>query len=223
PRSPSPEPPQFWLANLAVLTYSSPSYRAPPTKHAILMPPPSKQRKVAIVGSRSVGKSSLAVQFVDGHFVESYYPTIENTFSKVIRHKGQDYTTEIVDTAGQDEYSILNSKHFIGIHGYMLVYSVSSLPSFEMVQVIREKILNHLGTDWVPIVIVGNKSDLRPEQRQVSQEDGRKLSEKFNCAWTEASARYNENVGKAFELLIAQIEKSQNPNESPGGGKCELM
>jgi len=44
----------------------------------------------------------------------------------------------------QDEYSILNSKHFIGIHGYMLVYSVSSLPSFEMVQVIRDKILNHL-------------------------------------------------------------------------------
>lgn len=191
-------------------------------RYAITMPP-SKQRKVAIVGSRSVGKSSLAVQFVDGHFVESYYPTIENTFSKVIRFKGQDFTTEIVDTAGQDEYSILNSKHFIGIHGYMLVYSVSSLPSFEMVQVIREKILNHLGTDWVPIVIVGNKSDLRPEQRQVSQEDGRKLSEKFNCGWTEASARYNENVGKAFELLIGQIEKSQNPAESTSGGKCEVM
>lgn len=91
-----------------------------------------------------IGKSSLAVQFVDGHFVDSYYPTIENTFSKTIRYKGQDFSTEIVDTAGQDEYSILNSKHFIGIHGYMLVYSVSSLPSFEMVQVIREKILNHL-------------------------------------------------------------------------------
>ncbi|KAI0885227.1 rheb small monomeric GTPase RhbA [Annulohypoxylon moriforme] len=187
------------------------------------MPSPSKQRKVAIVGSRSVGKSSLAVQFVDGHFVESYYPTIENTFSKVIRFKGQDYATEIVDTAGQDEYSILNSKHFIGIHGYMLVYSVSSLPSFEMVRVIREKILNHLGTDWVPIVIVGNKSDLRPEQRQVSQDDGRKLSEEFNCAWTEASARYNENVGKAFELLIAQVEKSQNPNEATDSGKCVIM
>ena len=48
-----------------------------------------------------LGKSSLAVQFVDGHFVESYYPTIENTFSKLIRLKGQDYATEIVDTAGQ--------------------------------------------------------------------------------------------------------------------------
>lgn len=51
-----------------------------------------------------LGKSSLAVQFVDGHFVDSYYPTIENTFSKTIRYKGQDFTTEIVDTAGQVSY-----------------------------------------------------------------------------------------------------------------------
>jgi hypothetical protein len=82
------------------------------------MPAPPKQRKIAIVGSRSVGslspqcislfstdqrsgKSSLTVQFVDGHFVESYYPTIENTFSKVIKFKGQEFATEIIDTAGQ--------------------------------------------------------------------------------------------------------------------------
>ncbi|KAL2114599.1 hypothetical protein VUR80DRAFT_4582 [Thermomyces stellatus] len=182
-----------------------------------------KQRKIAIVGSRSVGKSSLAVQFVDGHFVDSYYPTIENTFTKTIRYKGQDFTTEIVDTAGQDEYSILNSKHFIGIHGYMLVYSVASLPTFEMVQVIRDKILDRLGTDSVPIVVVGNKSDLRPEQRQVSAEEGRKMAEKSNCGWTEASARYNENVSKAFELLIAQIEKSQNPSDTPETKTCITM
>jgi len=185
---------------------------------------PPKQRKIAIVGSRSVGKSSLTVQFVDGHFVESYYPTIENTFSKVIKYKGQEYATEIIDTAGQDEYSILNSKHFIGIHGYMLVYSVSSTQTFEMVRVIRDKILNHLGSEWVPIVIVGNKSDLRPEQRQVTVEDGKKLAEEFKCAATEASARYNENVTKAFELMIGQIENAQNPNEPTGGGKsCEIM
>lgn len=47
------------------------------------------------------GKSSLTVQFVEDHFVESYYPTIENTFSKRIRWKNQDYMTEIIDTAGQ--------------------------------------------------------------------------------------------------------------------------
>jgi len=46
--------------------------------------------------------------------------------------------------APQDEYTILNSKHFIGIHGYMIVYSVGSKQSFEMVRIIRDKILNHM-------------------------------------------------------------------------------
>ena len=119
----------------------------------------------------SSGKSSLTVQFVENHFVESYYPTIENTFSRTIKYKGQEYATEIIDTAGQvcgatltlhhtypyptrpltgpnkneqDEYSILNSRHSIGIHGYMLVYSVTSKQSFEMVKIIRDKVLNHL-------------------------------------------------------------------------------
>ncbi|MCJ1230643.1 GTP-binding protein [Toensbergia leucococca] len=187
------------------------------------MSPPPKQRKLAIVGSRSVGKSSLTVQFVEGHFVESYYPTIENTFSRVVSHRGQDFATEIVDTAGQDEYSILNSKHFIGIHGYMLVYSVASRQSFDMIRIIRNKILNHLGAEWVPLVIVGNKSDLKAEQRQVSTDEGRKLAEELKCGFTEASARLNENVSKAFEQMIGEIEKSQNPSEPTGGSKCLMM
>ncbi|MCJ1373517.1 GTP-binding protein [Loxospora ochrophaea] len=169
------------------------------------------------------GKSSLAVRFVESHFVDSYYPTIENTFSKTVRHKGQDFITEIVDTAGQDEYSIMNSKHFIGIHGYMLVYSVASKQSFDMIQIIRDKILNHLQVEWVPLVIVGNKSDLKSEQRQVSADQGRRLAEEFRCGFTEASARLNENVSQAFESMIAEIEKSQNPGEPTGGGKCYVM
>jgi Ras homolog enriched in brain len=72
-------------------------------------------------------------------------------------------------------------------------------------------------------VIVGNKSDLRPEQRQVSYDEGRKVAEKISCGWTEASARYNDNVSKAFELLIGQIEKSQNPNEAADKGGCKVM
>ena len=80
---------------------------------------------------------------MENHFVESYYPTIENTFSKVIKYKGQEYATEIIDTAGQDEYSILNSKHSVGIHGYVLVYSVASKSSFDMCKIIRDKILDH--------------------------------------------------------------------------------
>ncbi len=73
------------------------------------------------------------------------------------------------------------------------------------------------------MVIVGNKNDLRPEQRQVQSNAGRQMAEDCKCAWTEASARFNENVSKAFELLIAEIEKSQNPSEASGGNKCIVM
>ncbi|KAL9102937.1 MAG: hypothetical protein Q9163_001963 [Psora crenata] len=182
------------------------------------MPAP-KQRKMAVVGSRSVGKSSLTVRLCEGYFVDSYYPTIENTFSKVIRHRNNDFATEIVDTAGTDEYSILSSKHFIGIHGYVLVYSIASRQSFEQVKILRDKILNHLGTDWVPLVIVGNKCDLKPDQRCVTTAEGQQLAEEYKCSFTEASARLDINVGLAFERMIGEIEKSQNPEQPTGGNK----
>ncbi|KKY25539.1 putative rheb small monomeric gtpase [Phaeomoniella chlamydospora] len=92
-----------------------------------------------------------------------------------------------------------------------------------MVPVIKDKILNHLGAETVPLVVVGNKTDIKPQMKQVTPEEGKKLAEELGCAWTEASARLNENVGKSFELLIAEIEKQQNPNEPPGGGKCTVM
>ncbi|EON66572.1 hypothetical protein W97_05817 [Coniosporium apollinis CBS 100218] len=192
------------------------------------MPAPPKQRKIAVVGSRSVGsKSSLTVRFVDGHFVESYYPTIENTFSKLIRVKnGQEFATEIIDTAGQDEYSILNSKHFIGVHGYLIVYSMASKQSYEMVGHIKKKILNELGVDWIPIVVVANKRDLRPEQKVLTEKDAEFLEKKLEleCPVIECSARLDENVNKAFEQLIMVIERGpKKPAEPAGGGKCLTM
>lgn len=62
---------------------------------------------VLLIGVIPAGKSSLTVRFVEHHFVESYYPTIENTFSRIIKHKGQDYATEIVDTAGQVSHFVV--------------------------------------------------------------------------------------------------------------------
>lgn len=80
------------------------------------------------------------------------------------------------------------------------------------------------GADTVPLTIVGNKSDLRPEQRQVSLADGKKLAEELGCGYTEASARYNENVSKAFEGMIAEIEKGQEAGQpKEGNSKCAVM
>ncbi|CAG8518478.1 2641_t:CDS:2, partial [Acaulospora colombiana] len=158
-------------------------------------------------------KSSLTIQFVENHFVDSYYPTIENTFNKVIRYRGQEIAADIIDTAGQDEYSILNSTHAVGIHGYILVYSVTSRQSFEMIKIIRDKILAYMGTDWVPIVLVGNKTDLHL-QRQLTSEEGKELATQWNCAWTEASAKHNENItGKMQGLVDYDSSNSEDDNE----------
>ena len=45
----------------------------------------------------------------------------------------------------------MSSRHAIGIHGYVLVYSVTSRASLEMVKTIRDKILNH--TVRPPLVV----------------------------------------------------------------------
>lgn len=184
-------------------------------------PAQQKLRRIAVLGSRAVGKSSLTIQFVENHFVDSYYPTIENTFTKVFKYRGQEFTVEIIDTAGQDEYSILGSQHAIGIHGYALVYSVTSKSSYELIKIIREKILNFSGTDWVPMVLVGNKKDLQ-NQRQVTTEEVKELAQQWNCQWVETSAKTNENIGKLFEGMIEEIERSINPAKGERG-ECIVL
>ncbi|KAI6035352.1 small GTPase superfamily [Pisolithus orientalis] len=184
----------------------------------------TKKRKIAVLGSRSVGKSSLVVQFIENHFVDSYYPTIENTFSKVVAYKGVEYDCDIIDTAGQDEYSILNSKHAIGIHGYVLVYSIASRRSFDMVKIVYDKIIDFCGKNEIPCVIVGAKSDLQ-SSRQVQPGEAEELAKTKQAAWVETSAKNNVNVGKVFELCLAEIEKRspRSQADQPEPGKCIIM
>lgn len=161
-----------------------------------------------------LGKSSVTVQFVEQHFVESYYPTIENQFSKVIRYKGVEYATEIIDTAGQDEFSIMNQKHLIGVHGFLLVYSVASRSSFEMAPIIRDKILNATGAESLPMVLIGNKCDVDDSQREVSYEEGQKLAQSLGIPFIETSAKTDANVQKSFVDLLAEIEDTAGDDKS---------
>nr|AMZ00362.1 Ras superfamily small GTPase [Nilaparvata lugens] len=168
---------------------------------------PAKQRKIAIMGYRSVGKSSLSIQFVDGQFVDSYDPTIENTFNKSMRLRSQDYDLKLVDTAGQDEYSIFPAQYSMDIHGYVLVYSITSSKSFEVVQIIYDKLLDMTGKIHVPIVLVGNKTDLHLE-RVISAEEGKKLADTWKAAFLETSAKQNEAVADIFHTMLLEIEKA---------------
>jgi GTPase SAR1 family protein len=82
-----------------------------------------------------------------------------------------------------------------------------------MVPIIRDKILSYSGVDHVPMCIVGNKSDLEV-QRTVTTEQGREMAKKLGCAFTESSAKHNDNVISAFQLVVAEIEKELNPESA---------
>jgi Ras family protein len=64
----------------------------------------------------------------------------------------------------QDEYTLFPSKYAVGVHGYMLVYSITSRQSFEMVQTVHDKILDFAGLERVPCVIVAQKVDLQGDR-----------------------------------------------------------
>jgi hypothetical protein len=79
------------------------------------------------------------IQYVDGHFVDSYLPTIENTFYKRVMFRSEDIDIAIRDTTGQDEVTVFHPRNCLGVHGYILVFSVTSKYSFEIVKFINDK------------------------------------------------------------------------------------
>ena len=126
-------------------------------------------RKVAIIGERRVGKSSLAERFVTNRFIDNYDPTIENTLRKHIGFRSNPFSVEIVDTAGIDEYSKLSRNATVGVHGYILVYSVASRSSLEKVRNINKLLFNMIGNPpAIPRVLVGTMLDVASDQRMVN-------------------------------------------------------
>ncbi|XP_032831406.1 GTP-binding protein Rheb-like [Petromyzon marinus] len=181
----------------------------------------AKFRKIAILGYRSVGKSSLTIQFVEGQFVDSYDPTIENTFTKTLHINGQEFNLQLVDTAGQDEYSIFPQSYSMDIHGYVLVYSVTSSKSFEVVQIIHDKLLDMVGSVQVPIVLVGNKKDLHLE-RVIPCEEGKRLADAWKAEFMESSAKENQAAVDVFKQIIVEIEKADGAVPQPKSS-CLVM
>ena len=66
-------------------------------------------------------------------------------FSKKVTIKGQEYELLLVDTAGQDEYTHFPTEYSVEVDGYVLVYSIDSPKSFEVCQIIHEKLVGLMG------------------------------------------------------------------------------
>lgn len=185
--------------------------------------PTTVHRKVAVLGFRAVGKTSLTNAFVSGTFAEGYDPTIENTHHKTIRFRKVHFATDIVDTAGMDEYSRLSRNASVGVHGYALVFSIASRQSFDKITQINEALLNALGDALdVPRVLVGSMRDLA-NQRQVSYQDAHSLAESWGIPYLECSSKTGENVSEVFHVLLKEIEKDDGLlNEKEENG-CVIL
>lgn len=89
--------------------------------------------------------------------------------------------------------------------GFLLVFSITSASSLSELAELREQIIRIKDDDNVPIVIVGNKSDLE-EDRAVSRSRAFALSQQWgNSPYYETSARRRANVNEVFIDLCRQI------------------
>ena len=76
---------------------------------------------------------------------------------------------DVLDTAGQEEYSAMREQYMRTGEGFLLVYSITSRQSFEEISTFQAQILRVKDKDYFPIIVVGNKCDLDNE-RQVSRQ-----------------------------------------------------
>jgi len=174
-----------------------------------------REYKLVVVGGGGVGKSALTIQLIQSHFVDEYDPTIEDSYRKQCVIDDEVALLDVLDTAGQEEYSAMREQYMRTGEGFLLVYSITSRSSFEEISTFQQQILRVKDRDAYPIIVVANKADLEHE-RQVSSQEGRALAASFGCKFIETSAKNRTNVDEAFYGLVREIRRFNAT--SPSGG-----
>ncbi|KAL4763781.1 putative RAS small monomeric GTPase (Rsr1) [Aspergillus foveolatus] len=166
---------------------------------------PQREYHIVVLGAGGVGKSCLTAQFVQNVWIESYDPTIEDSYRKHIEVDGRQCILEILDTAGTEQFTAMRELYMKQGQGFLLVFSITSMSSLNELAELREQIVRIKDDENVPIVIVGNKSDLE-EDRAVPRARAFSLSQSWGSApYYETSARRRANVNEVFIDLCRQI------------------
>jgi len=140
---------------------------------------------------------------------------------------------EILDTAGQEEYTALRNQWIRDAEGFVIVYSIHSRTSFirchrfiNQIRRVKEMhplsysglstALQGIENDCSPIMLVGHDyiEDEEVESRgtwgrQVSWEEGNALARELGCEYVEACAKTCVNVEKAFYDVVRELRKQR--------------
>jgi Ras-related protein Rab-11A len=167
--------------------------------------------KICLLGDGGVGKTSIRQRFLGQGFNSTYVETIGADFSKKIVFIDEtELILQIWDLAGQSRYDSVRSLYYTGVRGALIVYDLSRPTSLENVPKWIEELLNHT-FQAIPIVLIGNKSDLLYELDDKTKESVRKMvteiKKKLRANTSvavhsiETSAKTGENINRAFTLL----------------------
>ncbi|KAK9374181.1 ras family-domain-containing protein [Lipomyces chichibuensis] len=161
--------------------------------------------KMVVLGDGGVGKTALTIQLCLNHFVETYDPTIEDSYWKQIIVDHQSCIVEILDTAGQEEYTALRDQWIRDGEGFVFVYSITSRTSYNRILTCVQQVERIKGTS-VPMILIGNKSD-KVTEREVTSQEGAALAKQLGCDFFEVSAKNNINLERAFFEGIRCVRK----------------
>ncbi|OXU27243.1 hypothetical protein TSAR_002213 [Trichomalopsis sarcophagae] len=192
--------------------------------------------KLVVVGAGGVGKSALTIQLIQNHFVDEYDPTIEDSYRKQVVIDGETCLLDILDTAGQEEYSAMRDQYMRTGEGFLLVFAVNSAKSFEVLNLqplfsnakcisrksrvlcvnhyvqdigtYREQIKRVKDAEEVPMVLVGNKCDLQ-QSWAVNMTQAREVARQYGVPFVETSAKTRMGVDDAFYTLVREIRKDK--------------
>ncbi|CAF1007101.1 unnamed protein product [Adineta steineri] len=170
--------------------------------------------KLVVVGEGGVGKSALTIQFFQKMFVEDYDPTIEDSYIQHVEVDRQVCVLDVLDTAGQEEFSALREQYMRKGDGFLIVYSVIDANSCKNTRQFYNQILRVKDRKSYPMILVANKIDL-VHLRKVSEEEGRELAAELQIPYIETSAKVPPvNVDAAFHELVRAI-RQQNQIQYP--------
>ncbi|XP_040279863.1 GTPase NRas isoform X1 [Bufo gargarizans] len=165
--------------------------------------------KLVVVGAGGVGKSALTIQLIQNHFVDEYDPTIEDSYRKQVVIDGETCLLDILDTAGQEEYSAMRDQYMRTGEGFLCVFAINNSKSFADINSYREQIKRVKDSDDVPMVLVGNKCDL--PTRTVDTKQAQELARSYGIPFVETSAKTRQSFWpKHWRSCSPQEDQNSN-------------
>jgi small GTP-binding protein len=160
------------------------------------------QKKICMLGSFSVGKTSLVRRFVESIFSDAYQTSIGVKIDKkVVRVGNEDVTLVLWDIHGEDVYQKIRMSYLRGMSGYLLVVDGTRRQTVDDAMALNERVIQEAGK--VPAVLVLNKSDLT-EKWEI---DSTRESELTTAGWNilRTSAKTGASVEEVFSKLTAAM------------------